>query len=328
MKKKLLLITAAALSFSACQDEPSEQTQQDKPAEHPQQDSVLTDIYAYPIINVDYEEIADDIAIPEIAETLTDVVLPASCQISGPTCYNDTTIYSCESGYDPDDNVGKALLTHCIKGYKCQDGSCVKETKGCAASACLDYTSIGFCDNGVMKKAECPNGQVCFDDKCQDMPGVTACTTKEDCAADEICRDRLCYKESNFSITIGSKCNSLTFQEYCDGDKEIWCGYDGTVEVNDCAPYNGCSVYVKKAYKEQTTIRNAICRGNSEELAQCREPGILSYYCLNVEDEYMSFYYSLANACIMGTDGRLIYKNQRDETSCPDKCNENTGLCF
>ena len=164
---------------------------------------------------------------------------------------------------------------------------------------------------------------------------MKSCQEDKDCATGQKCYANVCYTKSNFDLKVGDKCNSSTFEEYCKGDVEIKCGYDGTVEENDCSDYNGCGLMFQKAYKLGTPIRNASCRGDSVSLAECDHAGTTNHYCQIYKDpEYpaLSFSYSFQSKCVVGTDGKMIFSGWSVETRCSetraDKCDVWTGLCI
>lgn len=266
--------------------------------------------------------------------------IPVSCDPDmAPTCLDHVTALSCET-YD-DGYSYAPLVQHCGPWRMCIDGQCIFDNHGeCNMSECFPTGSVTACKNlttlqifedGVSlydNKMPCRTGELCIHDACVPAGDIKVCASDADCASHEVCHQSVCYTQSNMEIPVGSPCDAGTFEEYCIGDLEYWCDYDGVVAVNDCADYNGCSLYIKPRYPSKIPIRNAICRGNSDDLAECGDvPGPINYHCLNVEDEYMSFYYSLADACVFGTDGRMIYLSDRDEYQCNSPCHESTGLC-
>ncbi len=179
----------------------------------------------------------------------------------------------------------------------------------------------------------CKSDELCLADGCVKTSKITTCEDKNDCNSDELCRDGLCYLESNFTLKEGDACDTATFQEYCDGNVEVWCGYgpDSKVERNDCAPYNGCAMLVQKAFRNDWAIRNAICRGESTYLKQCQKAGPVSNECLNVDYKEMpmlNFSYSLTNFCEVATDGSMVARPERIETDCgASNCDEERGVC-
>ncbi len=262
--------------------------------------------------------------------------LPTSCNKGdAPYCLGDTIAVSCEvSLMDDEGKKVVPIITHCGDGRFCQNGLCLQRPnhQGCLANYCQDLHTLAICKNGTIKEEKCYENELCIADKCLEASGITTCKNKEDCPSNEVCHDNLCYPESNLNAKENASCDNQTFNEYCDGNIEVKCGYDNTVEYNDCAPYNGCAMLVQIAYPSEIIIRNAVCRGENEPLQQCSQAGLVSNNCLNMEDpEYpvLSLYYSLANLCEVATDGTMVVRKQRYETNCGiDKCNEETGLCF
>ncbi len=247
-----------------------------------------------------------------------------------PTCSDDSTVMTCSDMYftDGKDYIPTKVYTRCSIGSSCKGGKCVlDDNAACVVDSCKDLHTLSTCVSGNIVERACSDDELCIADKCTQLAGVKTCTKSSECDADQNCRDGLCYDNSNMNIKVGDPCNSLTFQEYCDGDKEIKCGYDKVVEINDCAPYNGCAMRVQKAYSKNIAIRNAACRGESAQLELCTHAGVLGNMCINEDDPDWPYYYSVTNACEYGTDGSLMFVEARDETECSKKCVEATGLC-
>lgn len=247
-----------------------------------------------------------------------------------PRCADEKTLIMCDT-LDMGESWQEFKM-HCIDGRSCQTsgdfGACVSNTPECYVSSCKDLKTLNVCKDGKQTPQACPEGQICVNDACVARQKITPCALDQDCASGEKCRHGLCYDEANLSLKIGDTCDWSLFQEYCDGDKEIKCGYDMTVEANDCASYNGCAVYVKPAYRTNAPVRNAACRGESHRLAECTTAGITGYECMNSVSEYYSFFMSLADACVVGTDGTMIHVMQRDQYNCGTSlCDEATGFC-
>ena len=234
-------------------------------------------------------------------------------------------------------NDGKPTEQSCGQHAYCIDDKCQPRYTTCQSNddcAQLDMTCVdGRCapaTTACASNVDCPgSGELCIDKVCVQRNEIAVCTKNDDCKSDELCRHGLCYLKSNMELKVGDSCDWGTFQEYCDdtGNIEIKCGYEKTVEKNDCASMGGCAVYVKAAYRTNKPVRNAICRGEEERLRECKKPGVTSYQCVNVLDLYFSYFMSVAEACTIATDGTMIHLYQRDQYTCNAMCNENTGLC-
>ena len=234
-------------------------------------------------------------------------------------------------------NDGKPTEQPCGDDAYCIDDKCRPRYTPCDSDA--DCKSLGMtCVDGRCASAQSScasdsdckaSGEYCVDNVCTQRNEIAVCHDDADCKSDEICRHGICYLKSNMELKIGDPCDWDKFQEYCDdsGKAEIKCGYEKTVEKNDCSSLGGCAVYVKTAYMTNKPVRNAICRGEEERLRECQKPGVTSYQCVNVLDPYFSYFMSVAEACAVATDGTMIHLYQRDQYSCDSMCDENTGLC-
>jgi len=258
----------------------------------------------------------------------------STCNLTdAPVCSDDNTIMTCTDVYftDGEDYIPTKVYTHCLVGSSCKDGKCVlDEGVACAVDSCKDLHTLNSCKGGKITEVDCGADSLCIADKCSPYNDVKTCSKASDCGDNQNCHDGLCYDNANMDLKEGDACNSATFQEYCDGDKEVKCGYDDTVEVFDCAPYNGCAMRVQKAYSREYAIRNAACRGDSDKLALCTHAGVLGNMCVNNEFPDMpefNMYYSVTNACEYGTDGSMMYVEAREQTRCSSKCIESTGFC-
>ena len=252
---------------------------------------------------------------------------PKTCSAnSDAVCLTETTAYICsdwwnqEGGYD--------LFTHhCAGNRTCMDGDCiVADVTKCASDYCKDFDTLVECQNGMPVERACGDGNLCIERACRPS-ALKTCRSDGDCAEAETCYQNFCYLKSNMAIKVGDPCDSATFQEYCKGDIEYKCGYEDTVETNDCSGYNGCSTLVKQAYQTHAPIFNAICRGTTENLSACTQPGVVLNRCYNVDDHYFAIHFSLASVCVRGSDGRMIYLTDSEETDCGNYCDESTGLC-
>ena len=241
-------------------------------------------------------------------------------------CLTETTSYICsdwwnqEGGYD-------LFQQHCAGNRTCMDGDCiVADVTKCASDHCKDHDTLVVCQNGSPVEKKCDSGSLCFERACREST-IKTCKSDGDCADTETCYQNFCYLKSNMALNVGDACDSKTFQEYCKGDVEYKCGYDNTVETNDCSEYNGCSTLVQQAYQTKKPIFNAVCRGLSANLSACTQPGVVLNRCFNSDDPYFPIHYSMASVCVRGSDGRMIYMTDREETDCGNSCDESTGLC-
>ena len=253
---------------------------------------------------------------------------------TAPVCIGDTMYMICDT-MDYEETF-EPIFHHCVPGTTCKDGACLPEKPDqCIVTACKDLDNIAECNDGIETVKPCGTGKICMQDACVDANGVKSCKEDKDCGdSAQICYSNVCYTKSNFDLKIGDKCNSKTFEEYCKGDIEYKCGYDSTVETNDCSQYNGCGLMFQKAYTLGTPIRNAACRGDSERLAECEHAGTTNVYCMNSEDieTGTAFSFSYQDKCVIGTDGKMIFGLWSVETTCSieraDKCDQLTGLCI
>lgn len=243
-------------------------------------------------------------------------------------CKDLHTLVLCNNGIETEQT--------CAESEYCIDDKCMPRYTPCASNAeCKDgMTCIdGRCttpQTACQTDAECGGGEYCIDKICVQRNEITACLDHSDCADDELCRHGLCYLKSNMELKTGDPCDWSGFQEYCDdtGNIEYKCGYDKTVEENDCSAFGGCAVYIKPAYSTNKPVRNAICRGDSHRLKECTKPGVTGYQCVNVVDPYFSYFMSVADACTLATDGTMIHLYERDQYNCGSElCDESTGLC-
>ncbi|MBR4986097.1 MAG: hypothetical protein IKY83_10200 [Proteobacteria bacterium] len=253
--------------------------------------------------------------------------LPKSCKDnSDAMCLTEATSYVCsdwwnqEGGYD-------LFQQHCAGNRTCMDGDCiVADVTKCASDYCKDHDTLVTCQNGSPIEKKCGSGNLCIDRACR-ASTIKTCKADGDCAETEMCYQSFCYLKSNMALKVGDACDSATFQEYCKGDIEYKCGYDDTVEMNDCSEYNGCSTMVKQAFQTKAPIFNAVCRGITTNLSACTQPGVVLNRCYNSDDPYFPIHYSMASVCVRGSDGRMIYLTDNEETDCGNACDESTGLC-
>ena len=256
--------------------------------------------------------------------------LPKSCKANGEAaCLTETTSYICsdwwneEGGYD-------LFQHHCVDNRSCVDGECIPtDVAKCGSDYCKDHDTLVECKNGSPVEKACGAGKLCIERECREST-IKTCKADTDCAETETCYQNFCYLKSNLELKEGDGCDSSTFQEYCKGDIEYKCGYDNVVETNNCSEYNGCSTFVKQAYSTHAPIFNAICRGTTSNLTACTQPGVVLNRCYNIKDTSNPFQvrFSLASVCVRGSDGRMIYITDAEETNCePQYCDENTGLC-
>ena len=260
-------------------------------------------------------------------KTTVEDLLPKDCDVEdAPVCIGDTMSVFCD---DYDGEGVKPFIVHCLEGRRCVDGACQDvENAACVASSCQDLSTLLECKDGKREAVSCGTGKICMNDACVEAGDIAPCKSDTDCGATQMCYQNVCYEKSNMALNVGDPCKASTFQEYCKGDVEYKCGYDDTVETNDCKEYNGCSLYIKPAYPNKKPIRNATCRGTDAGLANCTSAGLVGYQCMNLPSEWISSYYSVSNACVVGTDGRMIYVAMRDEYNCePSKCDISTGFC-
>ncbi len=252
---------------------------------------------------------------------------PKSCSDNtNAVCTSSSTTYICSDwwGMEPE-----LFIEHCAANRRCTDGVCVvRNDQKCGSDYCKDVNTAVECRDGVPTEVKCDAGQLCFDRKCR-TSHIRSCTSSDECENTETCYNGLCYLKSNMELQVNDACNSLTFQEYCKDGIEYKCGYDDTVETNDCKDYNGCSTILQKGYNSEKPVFNAACRGITENLAACTQPGVVLNRCYNQPDPDYSFYMSNASVCVVGTDGQYVYQVDQEQTNCGNKkCNEETGLCY
>ena len=257
-----------------------------------------------------------------------------TCQASDPQkCIGDTMYMMCDD--ITGDEEWTPVIHHCSEGRVCENGICVPKSDNivCTRDVCKDVSTVLHCTNGKYSEEACSSDQICIQGACTSDQGLKRCSSPSECSQTQTCYMGFCYDSANLSLKVGDACNAMTFEEYCKDDLEYKCGYDDTVEVNDCLPYNGCSLYVKPAYRTQKPVINAICRGSTQELAECTQPGLPSDYCYSyVDTEFngtFSFSFSVQDECIIGTDGRMIYAHMEIQKNCngENMCELSTGFC-
>ncbi len=255
----------------------------------------------------------------------------ATCTKAERYCIDVHTAFECsdynnwEGGFDP-------YIEHCGENRVCTGGVCViKNSKKCNSDYCKDIHTLVTCKNGETTETTCDEGKKCFDHACRNDTKVVACSSPSDCdEATEECYNGFCYLKSDLALAEGAPCDWNAFKEYCKDGKEYKCGdddYNPVVFVNDCAPYNGCTTVVQKAYQKDYAVLNATCRGNSEELAACTQAGVVMSRCHNVFDPDYPFFMSLTSVCVPGSDGAVAFAIDRDQTTCKSPCDESTGFC-
>ena len=200
--------------------------------------------------------------------------------------------------------------------------------KTCQVDTCKDLTTLNVCVNGSEIETPCGKDKICIENACVDAGSITPCKSNGDCEKGSICHEGLCYSEANMETPIGAKCDPEKFMEYCKDGFEYKCGYEHTVEKNDCADYNGCAMIVQLGYRSKKPIRNATCRGTSDRLIECTKPGITNYQCFNEESDIFPIHMSIGDGCVRATNGEFVHFYQQYQYNCGDvSCNETTGLC-
>ena len=252
-----------------------------------------------------------------------------------PTCIGDSMYMICDD-IAMDDNW-KPVFHHCTEGRKCTNGRCVAgaDSFECKTDVCKDIHTLNKCIEGNYIKTPCLSGQLCIHGACVDNQGLRTCSQDTDCGDIQIytCYMNICYHKKTFELNIGDSCDAMEFEEYCKDNLEYKCGYDETVEVNACNAFNGCSVYIKPAYRTGKPTLNAICRGTDDELTECTRPGTSSQACYMYTDTEFdgafSFSYNVQDQCIIGTDGQMIFTYMEIQNDCngENRCDNLNGLC-
>ena len=253
-----------------------------------------------------------------------------------PTCIGDTMYMVCDD--IPGDNDWKPVFHHCTENRKCKDGKCIltPDEFSCQMDVCKDIKTLNKCLDGQYTEYACQSNELCIHGSCVDSQGIKTCQTDTDCGDNQIfsCHMNICYHKSTFELAVGAPCDMYEFEEYCKDGLEYKCGYSETVEVVACNAFNGCSLYIKPAYMTEKPTLNAICRGTTEELRECSQPGSPAHYCYMYTDTEFdgafSFSYNIQNQCIVGTDGQMIYTYMEIQNDChgENMCNNVNGLCF
>ncbi len=340
MRKNSLLIPLAVLFLTACRNDPPEDQQKNNQQPGVDQAGEPYCLNSKTLSNpaadgsIKYEP-CSGLCTFGTCENSGEYNLPATCKLSdAPYCFGDTIAISCMQAVTEENSKNtQVVVTHCQDGRVCKDGFCLPrdEKVACLADYCKDLHTLVTCKAGQESIEACKKNELCLANACVETSGITTCNDKNDCNSDELCRDGLCYLESNFAIKKGAPCDAGTFQEYCEGNIEVWCGYDGIVEYNDCAQYNGCAMLVQKIFRSGLSIRNAICRGESAYLEQCPKAGAVSKHCLNAVYEdmpFLNFSYSLTDFCEIASDGTMVARPERIETDCgQNSCDEERGVC-
>lgn len=253
-----------------------------------------------------------------------------------PTCIGDTMYMACDD--IPGDGDWKPVFHHCTENRKCKDGKCILNSNdfSCQMNVCKDIKTLNQCQNGQYTEHPCQSNELCIHGSCVDSQGLNTCQTDADCGNSQIfsCYMNICYHKSTFELAVGDPCNVYEFEEYCKDGLEFKCGYDETVEVVACNAFNGCSLYIKPAYRTAKPTLNATCRGTTAELSECSQPGSPVHYCYMYTDTEFngafSFSYNIQNQCIVGTDGQMIYTYMEIQNDCngEDMCDNFNGLCL
>jgi hypothetical protein len=249
--------------------------------------------------------------------------LPTTCSKEERKCLGDAIVYDCVNNGIEEYPDYELQINICSEGRTCKEGLCIAEEGKQGVNYCKDLKTLAECANGVCTDKACAAGELCIHDTCV-KTDIKACESDTDCGSNEKCHDKVCYRKADLEKAVGDACSMNDFQEYCKDGKEYKCGYDSTVEVNDCAEYNGCSLILDLAYPDyKKGVRDAACRGETEMLKQCTAGGVTALFCTEgIKNEL-----SVRHACTLGTDGQYVYSWNRDEITCEATCNVETGLC-